>query len=613
MKKILLLVTLFAVAVIFAVACAKTGTVAENGNFAQSIVDSFGKGANADYLAGLHMKEGMECTDCHGDDATISDDLTAINGACEDCHADMHGMAELSAEQYPDRMNAHESHLTNISCTVCHTGHEASYPYCLNCHTFDDMRISYESGYKMNFAVENFDVYDDVTPNHIEDTDVVVIGSGGAGFVAALNAMQNGRNVILLEKMPISGGNSQLAAGGMNVPGTEYQRAAGVMEDSPDVMFADTMKGGRNLNDPELVRILSDRSYESLKWIESIGGKLNNLSFSGGQSYKRVHTAEGGTLVGAYLITTFHENAKRLGMDIRVNSKAVKLLTDNKGAVTGVRVHSTYSGTYDIKAKAVVLATGGFGANNAMVASFRPELYGTTTSNQPGALGDGIIIAQKIGADLTDINEIQIHPTVALNTKILVSESVRGKGAIMVNKEGNRFVNEMLTRDKTSAAVLAQPGKSAYVIFDEAIYQGWKQIDGYFKLGLVKQGSNPAELAKVLGIPADNFDKTMKRWNQAVKNKKDTDFERKDLDVSLDHGMLYAIEIAPGIHHTMGGVKINTNTQVISVNGKPIPGLYAAGEVTGGVHGGNRLGGNAIADIVTFGRIAGINAAEYAK
>lgn len=590
----------------------KTEVKAEN-VFDTTVIKAFSQGENADYLAGSHLKNGFSCTDCHGDTAVLTDNMVEVNTTCENCHGNLDAMAELSKENYPNKtINAHETHLTSISCTTCHAAHQQSYPYCLNCHTFQDMEIPFQSSQKPVFQADNFNVYDNVTPNRVEQTDIVVVGAGGAGFSAALNAMQDGAKVILLEKMPIIGGNSQLAAGGMNVAGTKYQKAQGITEDSPDVHFEDTMKGGRNINDPKLVRYLVDHTDDSLAFIESLGGSLPNLSFSGGQTYKRVHTAKGGTIVGAYLIETFYKKAQELNMDIRLNSQAVKLLTDNTGKVTGVRVHAKNTGIYDIQAKSVILTTGGFGANNALVGKYRPELIGTTTSNQPGALGDGLILAENIGADFTDINEIQIHPTVALNTKILVSESVRGKGAILINKEGKRFVNEMLTRDKTSAAVLKQTGKSAFVVFDEALYKGWGQIEGYFKLGLVKEGNTPEELAEKIGVPADTFANTIKRYNEFIKNKKDEDFGRKDMEKSFN-GKMYAIEIAPGIHHTMGGVKINPQTQVISKDGKPIPGLYAAGEIVGGVHGGNRLGGNAIADIVTFGSLAGKEAVKEMK
>lgn len=611
MKKLLLLAPILALSFFCFHAYAATQ---EKPTFDQTVVSAYNSGSNADYLAGSHLKLGLECVNCHGDKATPDDNEAGINESCESCHADLQGMAKQSHEKYPKKeINAHESHLTDLSCTTCHTGHVASYPFCRNCHSFDDMTIPSQSGFKPVFGLEDLKVYENAVPNHTETTDIVVIGSGSAGFTAAVNAMQNGAKVILLEKMPITGGNSQIAAGGMNVAGTEYQKEAGVTMDTPEIMFQDTMKGGKNINDPKLVRILSNQSPESLKWLESIGGKLNHLSFSGGQTYKRVHTSEGGGLVGAYIVKTLHNYATSKGMDIRSNNKAVRLLTDKKGKVTGVRVNGKFSGIYDINAKAVILATGGFGANNPMVASFRPELFGTTTSNQPGAIGDGILLAQMVGADFTDMEQIQIHPTVALNTKILISESLRGSGAIMINKQGKRFVNEMRTRDQTSAAVLAQPGQTAFVVFDENIKSSMKQIDGHFKLGFVKQAKNAEELAKVMGVPADSLKASLATFNEAIKNKNDKEFGRKDLEKTLDHGNLYAIEVAPGIHHTMGGVKINETAQVIGKNGKPIEGLYAAGEITGGVHGGNRLGGNAMADTLTFGRIAGNQAAKYIK
>ena len=261
----------------------------------------------------------------------------------------------------------------------------------------------------------------------------------------------------------------------------------------------------------------------------------------------------------------------------------------------------------------MVLAAGGFSANPEKVAFYRPEFKGMTTSNQPGATGDGLELGNKAGAELKDMKEIQIHPTVAAGSRILITEAVRGNGAILINHEGKRFVNELTTRDKASEAILQQTGKSAYLIFDEAIRKSLKQIDGYFHLELVKEGATIKELAAALKMPAETLEASIETYNKAVDAKSDAEFKRPDLPRALRTAKYYAIEIKPGVHYTMGGLKINTDTQVIAKDGKPIAGFYAAGEVTGGVHGANRLGGNSISETITFGRIAGANAAKLVK
>jgi fumarate reductase flavoprotein subunit len=197
---------------------------------------------------------------------------------------------------------------------------------------------------------------------------------------------------------------------------------------------------------------------------------------------------------------------------------------------------------------------------------------------------------------------------------MLITESVRGDGAILVNQQGERFTNEMLTRDAVSAAELAQEGQYAYIIFDQNLRDHLKAIEKYVKSGITVQSDTIEGLAEQLGIDPATLAKTLNDWNGYVKDQRDPDFGRTTgMEADLTTPPYYAIKIAPGIHHTMGGVKINTAAEVIDVNGNPIPGLFAAGEVTGGVHGGNRLGGNAVADIVIFGRIAAESAVAYTK
>ena len=443
------------------------------------------------------------------------------------------------------------------------------------------------------------------------ETEIVIVGAGGAGMAAAIMAHQAGKDFVILEKMPYVGGNTTKATGGMNAAETHYQKEQGI-QDSVELFAKDTMEGGHNLNDPDLVQTLAAESAGAIDWLDSIGADLPKISFSGGASVNRIHAPADGSAVGHYLVDKFSEKLAELGVEVMLNTKATELIMED-GKIAGVKAEGK-DANYTIKAKAVILATGGFGANLEMIASYRPDLQGTVTTNAPGATGDGIEMAQAVGAALVDIEQIQLHPTVEQTTSMLITESVRGDGAILVNQSGHRFTNELLTRDAVSAAELAQEGQYAYIIFDQHLRDNLKAIEKYVKNGLTVQADTIEELARKLDIYPYFLTMTLNEWNEAVATQNDAAFGRTTgMDNNLTTPPYYAIKIAPGIHHTMGGVKINTSAQVIDTEGNAIPGLFAAGEVTGGVHGGNRLGGNAVADIVVFGRIAAESAIEYCK
>ena len=259
-----------------------------------------------------------------------------------------------------------------------------------------------------------------------------------------------------------------------------------------------------------------------------------------------------------------------------------------------------------------MLTTGGFGANLDMVVEYKPELKGFMTTNAPGILGQGIKMAQAIGADTVDMDQIQIHPTVEANTAALITEGLRGDGAVLINAEGKRFIDEVGTRDVVSAAEIAQTGSYSWLVVDQAMVDASSVIQGYIKKGYTVTGQTYEELAKAMGVDEAAFAETMKTWNGYVAAKNDPDFGRTSFAKALDTAPYYAIKVTAGVHHTMGGLKINTNTEVLKADGSVIPGLFAAGEVTGGVHGANRLGGNAVADFTVFGRIAGAAASKYA-
>ena len=441
-------------------------------------------------------------------------------------------------------------------------------------------------------------------------TDVVVVGGGGAGLTAAISAKEKGANVILLEKMSMLGGNTNYATGGINAAESKLQKQLGI-KDSSELFYQDTLKGGKNKNNPELLKTLTENSGEMISWLTERGADLTEVSYSGGQSVKRIHRPTGGKAVGPMLVNTLSEFAEKQNIDIRTESTVTEILKEGD-RVTGVKV-SHNGNVYTIKAKAVIMATGGFGANPEMVAKYNPKLKGFDSTNSPAITGEGIAMVEAIGGTLVDMKEIQTHPTVVHKNTAMITESVRGEGAILVNRDGKRFINELETRDVVSKAELAQKGKSAFLIFDETVRENLGAINGYINKGYAVSANSLEELGKKIGIDSKNLVATMKKYNEYVKSGKDTEFNKNILPRQLVKAPYYAIEVSPAVHHTMGGVAINNSAEVLTADGKIIKGLYAAGEITGGVHGANRIGGNAVTDIVVFGKIAGDNAAEYAK
>lgn len=448
--------------------------------------------------------------------------------------------------------------------------------------------------------------------NAAKEADIVVIGAGGAGLSAAIAAHDEGAKVIVLEKMPMVGGNTNRATGGLNAAGTKQQIAAGV-EDSVELFYEDTMKGGKNLNNPELVKMLAKEAKGSVEWLESLGADLSDVGRMAGASVNRTHRPTGGAAVGSHIVQTLKKGADDRKIDIRLWNQATEIVKDKNGKVSGVKAKDKDGKEYTIKAKSVILTTGGFSANEEMVVSYQENLKGFATTNHPGATGDGIKMAQGLGAKFVDMKEIQTHPTVVPEKGVMVTEAVRGNGAILVNKDGKRFINELETRDVVSKAILNQKDKVAYLFFDEGMRQSLKATQEYFDMGLVVEADSLEELAGKIEMDKGVFVDTVNNYNKAVVAKKDSEFNRPDMPRILDKSKFYAIPVTPAVHHTMGGVAINTNAEVLSEDGQTIPGFYAAGEIVGGVHGANRLGGNALADIVTFGRIAGSNSAKSIK
>lgn len=488
-----------------------------------------------------------------------------------------------------------------------------------------------------------------------KDVDVVIIGAGGAGMAAAIEAADAGKTVLIVEKASMTGGNTTRATGGMNAAetpeqaGLEFKEAAGVEKtlatakesypelaeltatvekqyedykasgsteyfDTVELFELDTLVGGKALNNYDLVKVLAEQSADGIAWLKTVGADLSEVGSFGGASVKRIHkpVKDGKTIaVGSYLVPILEQAVKDRGIEILFETPATEIIMKD-GAVAGIKA-SSKTVNYTINAKAVVIASGGFAGNAEMVESLNPELKGFVSTNAPTITGDGIAMGEAVGAATVDMDQIQIHPTVEQNTAALITEGLRGDGAILVNQEGLRFFDEVGTRDAVSKAEIAQTGGYAWLIVDQAMVDKSSVIAGYITKGYTVQGDTYEALAEAIGCDGAVLKETMEKWNAAVAAGVDEEFGRTSFANPLDTAPYYAIKVSPGVHHTMGGLKINTNTEVLDTNDQVIPGLFAAGEVTGGVHGANRLGGNAVADIIVYGRIAGTNAAAYAK
>ncbi|MFC7681024.1 flavocytochrome c [Paenibacillus sp. GCM10028914] len=450
----------------------------------------------------------------------------------------------------------------------------------------------------------------------IEKTaDVIVIGAGGAGLAAAQSAKENGASVIVIDKMDRIGGNTALAGGAYNAVDPERQSKQGI-EDSLDKHFTQTFKGGDEKANPELVQYLVDNALDGIHWLEGLGLEFSDEVFTvAGALWPRSHrpvNEHGG------FITALQASLEKSDIEIMTKTEAKELIIEN-GKVVGMKGVSDGADITLRANKGVILATGGYAASLEMRHKYNPEIPDTVkTTNHPGATGDGLVLGQQAGANLVGMEYLQSLPLGDPETGSLTGWLAKGVESYMfVNKSGERFIREDARRDEMTQALMQQEDSLMYVISDSNTFTpGTKNnfdetIEQLVESGKVVQADSLDELAEKINVDPETFKATIAYYNQTVDTQKDEEFGREILVKKIDKAPFFASPRVPTAHHTMGGLEINTNTEVINTEGNVIPGLYAAGEVTGGIHGSNRLGGNAIADTIVFGRTAGAQAAKY--
>lgn len=463
------------------------------------------------------------------------------------------------------------------------------------------------------------------------ETEIVVIGGGGAGLAAAVEANQLGSKVLVLEKMGKVGGNTILAGGALNAVNDRSEQAI-AYNDSVEWHYAQTLSGGDYQGDPLLVHTLVSNAWDGVQWLMDLGMEFQDetaglFTVTGGlwpRAHKPVEPLGTGFFKTYMNYIDSHDN-----VDVMLNTCATEILVDENGKACGVVATGETGNTVTVKAsKGVVVATGGFAANVELRSAYNTQWAdlgdSIKTTNHAGATGDGIKLMQKLGADFVQMGNIQLLPlgdpvTGSLSGNIEHDVETR----IFINKEGNRFVNEGGRRDDMTNALFAQTDAYMWIVMDSDTYPTGDERNNFgetanqlVEAGRAVKADTLEELAEKMNVPADALIAAVTEFNRHAEGGDlagtPDEFGRTLYKTPIDTAPFYAAARVPTVHHTMGGVRINVNAQVLDENGNVIPGLYAAGEVTGGIHGSNRLGGNALTDTVVFGRIAG-ESAHYEK
>lgn len=459
-----------------------------------------------------------------------------------------------------------------------------------------------------------------------ETTEVIIVGSGFAGLSAAIEARSAGAAVIVLEKMKAVGGNSTISDGGIAAPGTDIQKQHGI-EDSEALMYADMMRAGLGINDPALVKVVTDHAREAFEWSRDVLGVtyLNRLDQFGGHSVPRCYAAK--NISGSTIIQRQVMMAQEIGVEIQLNTRCEAFIQDDTGRVIGVKAtgnadhrHPEAGIVRHIKIeKGIVLATGGFAADIPFRMIQDPRLTAEVdTTNKPFATAEMLKAALRIGAAPVQLSHIQLGPWASPDEKgygvgpLFADYILFQYGIILDPATGERFVNELSDR-KTLADCILAVGHPCLGIADAAAVQssGW-HIEKCLKNGIVKEFDSLHDYAAYYHVPWHKLENTVQSFNSGVVARRDPLFSKPIIEEARPIGQppFYGIQLWPKVHYTMGGLRINPAAAVVDLEGEVIQGLYAAGEITGGIHGACRLGSCSITECLVFGRIAGRSAAN---
>lgn len=426
------------------------------------------------------------------------------------------------------------------------------------------------------------------------NTDLVIIGGGPAGLAAAISAREAGlKNIILIEKLDILSGNGKYDMNFYDLINSEAQKARGI-NDTVEALIADN---ANPLDTPERIRAQAEGAFVLDKWLRSFGVKLN---YNYG---KRGHMAESNAYAGAHIQDGMEKKVKELGIDVRTGTKGLDLIMKD-GKAAGVKVQNG-NNFYDINAKAVIIATGGFSANKELLKKYVPGSEVFQTSNQIGATGDFIPVFEKNNIKTANLEVLNIFPFIIRQTRDLTGG---GDGFILVNKDGKRFTSENITyatRFSTAQKILDQPNSAVFYIYDQKLYDASFRLQKHTAQGLHTKAATLDELADKLGIDKNNLKTTVEEFNKAVRGEiKDPFRENPTKKEFMTEGPYYGVQVESAIHMTRGGVVADEKTQVLYDNGNIVSGLYAAGEVANSNSG-------AYSAAVIFGRIAGQEATKY--
>jgi flavocytochrome c len=459
-----------------------------------------------------------------------------------------------------------------------------------------------------------------------EETDVSVVGSGAAGLSAAIEAGQAGASVVVFEKMKAIGGNTRISDGGLAAPDNHIQRKTGV-EDSPELFYGDMLRAGLGLNHPHLARTVTARAAEAVEWTREVLGVayMDRLDRFGGHSVARCLTTQ--NHVGADITRAQKAKLRELGVDVRTRCLVTRLYVERSGAVSGIQVRQGYDfgqpegwTLRNIRAKcAVILASGGFANDVRFRALHDPRLDASIEStNHRGATAEGLVAALNIGALPVHLSWIQTGPWGCPDEAgygrgaSFASYAVFPAGIVVDPATGLRIVNEWADRRERSEAIFQAGHVCVGVVDAHGAERAAESLQRCLKRGKVRAFDDLRDLAAAYGMPRSQLQTTVQRYNQMIRNGEQDEFG-KPLDQGraqpLHESPFYAIRLWPKVHYTPGGVAIDSNARVIDLNGRVIPGLFAAGEVCGGIHGASRLGSCSLTECIVFGRIAGQQAA----